>query len=151
VRLLSSVESLTIFDTRQVRREMRTLSRKPGFGEFKPDDDTKETATNISEVSSTQWLDSMLSGAWPMLQSNAPRLVAFLSQMLVNRKNLEIVKSTIASNHQSVAISLLTSLCLGGYIHNKTPFLCVVLGLYMLSYLARDSKCLVNFDSCLSV
>jgi hypothetical protein len=103
----------TIFDTRQLRKEMRALSQKPGFGEFEPYDDTKETANKISEVSSTQWLDRTLSDAWPTMQSNAPRLVAFLSQMLVNQqKNLEIVENTIASNHQSDAIYLLTSLFL---------------------------------------
>jgi len=62
----------TIFDTRQLRKEMRTLSQNPGFGEFKPYDDTKETANKISEVSSTQWLDRTLSDAWPTMQSNAP-------------------------------------------------------------------------------
>jgi hypothetical protein len=124
----------TIFDTRQLRKEMRTLSQNPGFGEFKPYDDTKETANKISEVSSTQWLDSTLSGAWPTMQSNAPRLVAFLSQMLVNQqKTVEIVESTSASNHQSDAIYLLTSLFLRGYARNKTPFLREVLGLYMLA------------------
>ena len=111
----------TIFDTRQLRKEMRTLSQNPGFGEFKPYDDTKETANKISEVSSTQWLDSTLSGAWPTMQRDAPRLVAFLSQMLVNwKKNLEIVESTSASNDQSDAIYLLTSLFLRGYACNKT-------------------------------
>jgi hypothetical protein len=74
----------TIFDTRQLRREMRILSQNPGFGEFKPYDNIKETDNKISEVSNTQWLESTLRDAWPTMKRDAPRLVAFLSQMLVN-------------------------------------------------------------------
>jgi hypothetical protein len=120
------------YDSIAIRRELGSLTALPFFQTFEPYKSGHENATTIAEACDTTWLDRTFSSAWPDLQSNAPRLVRFLSQMMVhNQQSIKTVTETTPDEDNNGTIYLISALLLRGYSRNKTSFLREALGLYL--------------------
>ena len=74
----------TEYDTKQLRSEMRALTKDRAFADFQPygkDVDLQERTT-IAACCNTDWVEDVMENAYPAIQKKAPKLLALLSQLL---------------------------------------------------------------------
>ncbi|KAI1765121.1 hypothetical protein GGR53DRAFT_281964 [Hypoxylon sp. FL1150] len=117
-----------------LRSELLSLKSEPAFSTFNPRSFIPKGSTDceVKDVCNTQWIERALSEAWSQVEARSPRIVSFLSKVLINqRANRPSYRGD--KSFDTTRACLIIAVLLNAIAPSQSNFLSRVIGIYLHS------------------